>query len=254
MTKSPRLAVVTDEVSASVVDALAYLENLPILGLEIRGTSRGRFPEIADDELRELFDARERGISVIGVSPELCKGPLVNDSVKDGETRARESVRLGKLLGCQTVTVFSFRREPGKMPLEAISRLNNICTIISGEGLEPVIENVPSGWAASHDELAELTAKLGVRVVWDPANAAVIGAASSEPHGLQGRIARVHVKNWNGHAYTDNPDGDDVSWTTALRWLDSNGFSGVFTIEPHSGNRASVDRWAHFLDEHLRSS
>ena len=104
-----------------------------------------------------------------------------------------------------------------------------------GEGIEVVLENAASIWSNTGANLAKIARTLGVRVVWDPANAAASGELAY-PDGyaeVRDLVAHVHFKNWtkaNGFVAIGDGVADLKGQVAALK---SDGYDGLYCLEPH---------------------
>ena len=235
-----RLAIISDEAEDSFRDAVEFCLPLGIRNYEIRKLGGGRFPNVSDDAIQEVIDTvAEYDLNLIGVSPGFFKHelaePTTEQTFQDGLPRA---ISLMHKLDMKRMTLFTFKRgsDPNApIPAQIYDYLGRAIEICVGEGIEVVLENAASIWSNTGANLAKIARTLGVRVVWDPANAAASGELAY-PDGyaeVRDLVAHVHFKNWtkaNGFVAIGDGVADLKGQVAALK---ADGYDGLYCLEPH---------------------
>ncbi|MCY4540060.1 MAG: TIM barrel protein [Chloroflexi bacterium] len=235
-----RLAIISDEADDSFRDAVQFCLPLGIRNYEIRKLGGGRFPDVSDEAIQEVIDTvAEYDLNLIGVSPGFFKHDLAEATTErtfhDGLPRA---ITLMHKLGMTRMTLFTFKRgsDPNApIPGQIYDYLGRAIEICRGEGIEVLLENAASIWSNTGANLATIAATLGLRVVWDPANAAASGELAY-PDGyaeVRDLIAHVHFKNWtraDGFVAINEGVADLTGQVAALK---ADGYDGHFCLEPH---------------------
>ncbi len=235
-----RLAIISDEADDSFRGAVEFCLPLGIRNYEIRKLGGGRFPNVSDAAIQEVLDAvAEYDLNLIGVSPGFFKHDLhaaaTEQTFHDGLPRA---IKLMRKLGITRMTLFTFKRcsDPNApIPGQIYDYLGRAVEICRREGIEVLLENADSIWSNTGANLATIARALGLRVVWDPANAAASGELAY-PDGyaaLRDIIAHVHFKNWTkADRFVAINDGlADLAGQVAA--LKADGYSGCYCLEPH---------------------
>ena len=147
-------------------------------------------------------------------------------------------------LGIDRMTLFTFRRasrdEP--IPAEIYDHLGRAVEVCKRAGIEVVLENASSIYSDTGANLATIARTLGVKVVWDPANAAASGEVPF-PDGyahVRQRLAHVHFKNWtaeNGWEAINDGVADLAGQVAALK---ADAYPGYYCLEPHQKNRRAA--------------
>ena len=246
-----RLAIISDEIDDSFAAAVDFGAALGIRAYEIRKLQGGRFPNVTEAALQEVADTiAEADIALIGVSPGFFKGPLDEADIQETfETRLPQAFRLMERLGITRMTLFTFRRNSRDeaIPAAVYDHLGRAVELCAREGIEVVLENASSIYSDTGANLAAIARALGVKVVWDPANAAASGELAF-PDGyshVRQRLAHVHFKNWtaeNGWEAINDGVADLAGQVAALK---ADGYAGYYCLEPHQKDRRSAARKNH---------
>ena len=234
-----RVAIVSDEIDDSFAEAARLGLSLGIRAYELRALQGGRFPDVSERALQEVaHTAAEFDLDLIGVSPGFFKGPLdAADIAETFETRLPKAFRLMQRLGIGRMTLFSFRRgsRAEAIPAAIYDHLGRAIELCAREGIEVLLENVSSVYADTGANLAAIARALGVKVVWDPANAAASGE-EAYPAGYDAArdlIAQVHFKNWRAEAGWVALDEGVVDLAGQVAALKAASYDGYYCLEPH---------------------
>jgi sugar phosphate isomerase/epimerase len=240
-----RLATVTDEVLADPAAAVRRAATWGLRRFELRGLTDGRrAPDLSADEIVALHAALDTMASrLVGLSPGLGKPRAGGEP---DASRLARTLALARRFDVGSITAFA---PPRGTPLDvAASMLRQWRDAAAAEGVELLVENSAATCAGTCDEVVDLLTRVpGLRLVWDPANAAAAGDRL-DPDAVRRlllRVARVHVKSvLPAGPCVDVGDGL-VDWPQQLRLLDEAGYRGLLTIEPHQPD--AVERNARLL-------
>lgn len=234
-----RLAIVSDEAAPGFAEAVRRCLPLGIRAYELRFLYGMRVPHVSMEAIEEvLAEVRDHDLTLVGISPGFCKVRLGDPAVeKEFESGFPQAFRLMDRLGVRRMTVFSYQRTDRGTPIPArvFDLLQRAATLCREEGVELLIENSPQCWADAGEHLAEVARAVGVRVTWDPANAAASGV-EAYPAGykaVQDLVAHVHLKNWqptHGWVYLNDGVADIAGQVKAL---EADGYRGYYCIESH---------------------
>ncbi len=245
-----RLAIISDEIDDSFAAAVDFGLALGIRAYELRKLAGGRFPDVSEAAAQEVADTvAANDIELIGVSPGFFKGPLDEADIKATfDTRLPAAFRLTQRLGLTRMTLFTFRRasRDEAIPAEIYDHLGRAVDLCAKEGVEVVLENASSIYSDTGANLATIARTLGVKVVWDPANAAASGEVAYPDGYAQVRdmLAHVHFKNWTPAGWAAIKDGvaDLAGQVHALK---ADGYAGYYCLEPHQKDRRPAARLNH---------
>ncbi len=251
-----RLAILSDEADDSFAAAVDFCMPLGIRAYELRKLEGGRFPNVTERAIEEVLDTLSRhDIELIGVSSGFFKGPLDTDVIAQTfEQDLPKAFRLMERLGLRRMTLFTFRRSSREeaIPAEIYDHLGRAIELCAREGIEVTLENASSIYSDTGANLATIGRELGVKVVWDPCNAAQSGEQAF-PDGyaaVRDILSSVHFKNWaHGQGVVAINDGI-VDMAAQVKALQADGYAGYYTLEPHQWEdrrRAVRDNHAQLL-------
>ncbi len=227
-----RIAIVTDELSDDLPQAVQLATKLAIRNVEVRGFAGGRVPHFPQDQLIEAARIiRDSGLSVVGISPALGKDkPPVADAIFP-------AIECARLFDAPSITVFGIPRsivDPDEIA-HATQTLRGWAEAGRQAGIRLAVENSASCHADRSTATFALAAATQMRVIWDPANAAGAGevVAPSLTSDQIAQIERVHVKGYQPGEGIVLADQGVIDWRLHIRCLLRDGFDGLFTIEPH---------------------
>ncbi|UCH24715.1 MAG: sugar phosphate isomerase/epimerase [Trueperaceae bacterium] len=235
-----RLAIISDEASESFAEAVSISLPLGIKAFELRSLEGKRFPQVSQDTITSIIETtKQHRLELLGVSPGFFKHPLDSPQTEQAFERGfSEAFRLMEQLGITQMTVFSFERRGGReapIPEGVLEQLGRAKRRCRREGVALLIENNPAGWADTGANLAYLADKLGLQVVWDPANAAASGERAY-PEGyekVREHIHHVHFKNWVPQTGNVDLISGVVDMQAQIAALKADGYEGYYCLEPH---------------------
>ena len=245
--QNDRIAVVTDEVSRDFSAALGIAVEHGVTAVEIRGAFGKRVPDFNATQIQSMRSAiANTGIRVLGISPGIGKGDIPTD-LRDKMSR---SIAVAHELGAPSVTFFGFSGS-GESPADirrSTDALREIAVTCEEQHVVACLENIGTGCTAGRlDVTFQIARNAGVRVIWDPANACAAGDPVSirlKPEYLA-LVERIHVKGYASNQPPVDPDTGDFDWEQHITSVESGGYAGSYTIEPH--------QWDDQPDSFLRS-
>lgn len=257
-----RTAAITDEFAPDLDVALDAMSALGMTGAELRLVGGRNMLDLSDDEVDRVAAAvRARGMSVPALASPLLKctlpgGPAIDPRLQqdvfgspltfeDQPRLARRAFDIAERIGAPIIRVFSYWRtvDPPAVTDAIVEALTRLADDAKARGLVIGLENEPACNVGTGQETKMLLDRLGdhpaLQVVWDPANALVLGETPF-PDGYRalpaGRIAHVHAKDCRVRDF--KPEwglvGDmDVDWRGQLDALLADGYHGWISLETH---------------------
>jgi L-ribulose-5-phosphate 3-epimerase len=255
------LAAITDEFSPDVDVALSAMENVGMTGAELRVVSGRNILDLSDAEVDRVSGVvRLHGMQVLSIASPLLKcelpgAPPVDPRLQqdifgspytfqDQERLSKRAFEVADSTGARIIRVFSYWRtvDPAACFDGIVTALRGLADRAADRGLIIGIENEPACNIGTGRETARLLAALdhpALKVVWDPANAMVLGE-TPYPDGYgalpAARIVHVHAKDCRVEDFKPEwgPIGDlDVDWNGQLDALLRDGYSGWLSLETH---------------------
>ena len=256
-----RLAAITDEFSPDLDVALEAMAAVGVAGAELRLIGDRNIVELSDAEAGDVRRAVEaRGMQVVSIASPLLKcvldgGPPIDERLQqdvfgskytaaDQPRLAERAFALARCTGARIVRVFSYWRTtaPAACEERVVTALRALADEAERHGLVVGLENEHACNVGTSGEAARLLARLdhpALQLVWDPANALVLG---DEPYPAgyerlpRGRLGHVHAKDCvvRGFVPEWGPIGEmDVDWRGQIRALRRDGFDGWISLETH---------------------
>ncbi len=200
------IGVVTDEISRSLPEALAYAKEWGLSRFELREGEERRFPAFTRDEITVLEDARREGGLVTAVSPGIFKAPLEDEAalLTALEDTLPRTIEMAARFECPLIIVFGFERtenEPDSNRLLAMRAFEAAATQAVDAGMRIAIENEPNFWIDRPEPSASMLDEIGhpaLSLNWDPANLhwgghlpTVVDLEVVLPH-----LANLHIKDY----------------------------------------------------------
>jgi L-ribulose-5-phosphate 3-epimerase len=257
-----RIAAITDEFSPHDLDAaLDGMQKVGMTGAELRLVGGRNMIDLADDEIDRIRDRiTARGMTIVALASPLLKcvlpdSPELDSRVQhdvfgsshtfDDQPRLTErAFAIAERLGTRVIRVFSYWRtvDPEKCFDRVASALQALGEEAARRGLVIGLENEHACNVATGAEAARVLSMVkhpAVQLVWDPANASILGE-NPFPDGYNqlppGRIAHVHAKDCTvaDHKPTWGPlGGMAVDWRGQIAALRRDGYGGWISLETH---------------------
>jgi L-ribulose-5-phosphate 3-epimerase len=255
------IAAITDEFSPDLDTALTGMAEVGMTGAELRVISGRNMMELTDDEVDEVrAKVKARGMSVVALASPLLKCVLPDSppldtrvqhdvfgspyNFEDQPRLTKRAFEIAERVGTRIIRVFSYWRtvEPDACFEAAASALHALAEEAAKRGMVIGLENEHACNAATGAEASRLLSRLdhrALKVVWDPANASILGE-TPYPDGYSqvpaNRIVHVHAKDclvrdqkpvWGAVGEMG------IDWKGQLAALERDGYRGWISLETH---------------------
>jgi len=241
--------------------ALDAMKSVGMTGLELRTIGGRNIVDLSDTELAGIAAAAAaREMEIVSIASPLLKcvlpeGPPVDDRFQqdvfgspftfDDQPRLINRVfQITKLTGARIVRVFSYWRtvDPPRCEERIVIALHELAEEASRHGVTIGLENEYACNVGTAAESARLLKRLphpSLQLIWDPANALILGD-TPYPDGYQllprERVLHVHVKDCivrDGRAVW-GPIGEmGIDWRGQVRALKKDAYGGWLSLETH---------------------
>ncbi|MFC5382099.1 sugar phosphate isomerase/epimerase family protein [Aquipuribacter nitratireducens] len=185
---------------------------------------------------------RSTGLTVTSVVP---SGVDVNLASVQAGVRAwsreqfRRTAHLAALLGAPAMVVHPGRRHPLRPPPVDVlvghvrDGLTDVVDVARREGVQVLLENVPTGLLDTGAECLALTDDVeGLGLVYDVANGHMVEDVGVALRLLGRRLQLVHLSDTRRDRWLHDPVGSgDVPWGAVLAALDDVGYGGPLVLE-----------------------
>ncbi len=264
------IASITDEFSTTdLATALDAMASVGMTGVELRVIADRNILDLTDTEIDDVCAAvAVRGMHIVSIASPVLKctlpdGPPIDTRLQQDifgsaytfEDQPRLTARAFEVAartGARFIRVFSYWRtvDPDRCFDRVAAALHGLAERAARADVVIGIENEPACNIATAAESARLLAAVdhpALQLIWDPANAAVLGDTPF-PDGYNllpfDRIGHVHAKDCRVHDLIPEwgPLGEmDIDWTGQVRALARGGYRGWISLETHwrgaDGNR-----------------
>ena len=259
---SLRLAAITDEFSPDDLDtALGRMATVGMTGAELRVVGGRNMLDLSDDDIERVREqVAARGMTIVALASPLLKcvlpdAPPLDSRVQhdvfgsaytyeDQPRLAKRAFEIAARLGTRVIRVFSYWRtiEPPACFDRVATALHALGDEAGKRGLVIGLENEHACNVGTGAEAAQVLARVdhpAVGLVWDPANASILGETPF-PDGYaaipRGRIIHVHAKDCvvADHKPTWGPVGEmALDWRGQIAALRRDGYDGWVSLETH---------------------
>lgn len=261
MSQSLPTSAVTDEFSQDIEVAARSMAELGMTGAELRTIFGKNIVALTDAELDHVIQTVHRHeLEIISIASPLLKCTLPDaaevdsrfqqDNFASQHTFEDQPQLAEKVFGIATrakariVRVFSYWRTV--RPEECVGRvataLEDLANRASEHGMIIGLENEHAcniGTAAESAHLFGIVKHPNLRLIWDPANAYVVGE-NPFPHGYSllpiERIVHVHAKDCHIHGHrpewTALGEGS-IDWRGQIHALVKDNYHGYISLETH---------------------
>jgi sugar phosphate isomerase/epimerase len=255
------LAAVTDEFSPDLDVALDAMAACGMTGAELRVVWGKNVIELSDEDLDQARAAAERrGMRILSIASPILKctlpdAPPVDARLQQDMFSARytfddqprlmaRAIAVARRTGARYIRVFSYWRtvDPHACLPRVADALRALADQAAEAGLVIGLENEHACNVATGRESAALLAAVdhpALGLIWDPANALVLGerAFPDGYHALpKARVIHVHAKDARVTNHTPQwlrlGDGD-VNWRGQIDALVRDGYVGAISLETH---------------------
>ncbi len=228
-----RIAVVTDELHPDVRVAVPALLKSGVTRADLRFVDGQRLPAISKATVDYLRHAAEAGMRWGSLSPGMFKGSMKGTVLaRELEQTLPATLLLAKELCVPRVIVFGGGRGGSRRPI--FDALGEAAGMAREAGVEIVVENSSQCRVRTAQDLVSVASETGLRVVWDPGNAALSGERdlSAGARAVADHVASVHVRDWNRSGWQRMGEGI-IDWRTQIDVLSSRGYAGDYCVESH---------------------
>jgi sugar phosphate isomerase/epimerase len=256
-----KLGVITDEITQDLGQALDFIAHYSLSYCELRQLWGKNIMSLSQADLeraKTLIDQRHMHVTEIASPifkynlPEMpAKAGEVRDTFmanftdQDTESLLKKSFEIANFLGTPKVRVFSYWRveDPEKAYPHVRAHLAKAAAMALQNKITLLLENEQTCNVATGKESGRMVRDVnspGLRVMWDPANAVVLGEIPY-PDGyrhVRGLLENVHAKDVKKDPKTGEfhwlPVGaGSVDWTGQCRALVKDGYHGTMSLETH---------------------
>jgi L-ribulose-5-phosphate 3-epimerase len=264
------IAAITDEFSTTDLDtSLDAMASLGMTGVELRVVFGRNIIDLTNDEIDVICKAvAARGMRILSIASPVLKcvlpdGPALDTrfqqdifgsayTFEDQARLADRAFEIAARTGAGIIRVFSYWRtvDPDRCFDRVASSLHELAERAAGAGIVIGLENEHACNVATAAESAALLAAVehrGLQLIWDPANAFILGETVF-PDGYDSlpfdRIGHVHAKDC--HVRDHKPVWGllgtmGIDWRGQVRALARDGYRGWISLETHwrgaDGNR-----------------
>ena len=256
------IAAIIDEFSPTDLDAaLDAMAKVGMTGAELRVAFDRNMIDLSDEEVDRVRAAvLARGMAVVSLASPLLKCVLPDSPALDSRVQhdvfgsahtyedqprlTRRAFEVAERTGAKIIRVFSYWRtvEPERTYDRVATALQLLGDEAAKRGMVIALENEHACNVATAAETAKLFATLrhpAVRILWDPANASVLGEKPF-PDGYSllptAQIVHVHAKDCVVKDFrpTWGPVGEmGIDWEGQIRALERDGYKGWISLETH---------------------
>jgi sugar phosphate isomerase/epimerase len=255
------IAAITDEFSPDLDVALDAMSKVGMTAAELRVISGKNIIDLTDEEIaRARASVEKHGMRVLGIASPLLKcvlpdAPELDKRVQhdvfasshtfDDQPRlSRRAFEIAEKTGARFIRVFSYWRtiEPERCLDRIVSALRDLADEARRRGVVIGLENEHACNIGTAAEAAKVLAALdhpALQLVWDPANALVLGE-TPYPDGYarlpRHRIGHVHAKDCHvqDHKPAWGPLGEmGIDWKGQIAALKRDGYDGAISLETH---------------------
>jgi L-ribulose-5-phosphate 3-epimerase len=257
-----RTAAITDEFSPDDLDAaLDGMAAVGMTGAELRVVGRRNMIDLSNEEVDAVRAAVEaKGMEVISLASPLLKCVLPGSPPLDSRVQhdvfgsphtfedqprlTERAFEIAERLGAGIIRVFSYWRttEPEKCYPQLREALLALADQAAARGVIIGLENEHACNVGTGAEAARFLATIehpAVQLVWDPANASILGETPF-PNGYDslppGRIGHVHAKDCyvKDHKPVWGAVGEmGIDWRGQIDALRRDGYRGWISLETH---------------------
>jgi sugar phosphate isomerase/epimerase len=226
----------------------ATLDALGIRHIEVRSIGYVNVLDLDEGQLADVrgaFDAHQISTSSIG-SP--IGKTSIGEDFEPELIRFRRALHVAEALRAPYIRLFSFFMPPDSDPRthrdEVLRRVDALARAAGGHEVVLLHENDKGLYGDIPERCLDVVESVGsgqLRLAWDPANFVQCAVRPfSDAYGmLRPHVEYVHVKDAVMATGEVVPAGQgDGELPETLRALDSDGFRGFFSLEPHLASSA----------------
>lgn len=240
-----KLSMITDEMTQSLEEAIAFAKEYGMKGVELRSvedTTIGNIPEEKLHVYKKMLD--KAGLKVVSLASPLCKCVLTEEAIPVEMARLDRLLDACDILDAPSIRAFAFVTDGEKSAVETLAKvLLPFAEKAWARGKKLCFEADPSVNTTNHAQLAALLTLMnhpGAGAIFDPGND--IWDRDNEvpyPDGFEaiaGHVCHVHVKDavkTPEHIDAVCPGTGAVDYPGLMKALKKMGYKGYFSMEPH---------------------
>jgi sugar phosphate isomerase/epimerase len=249
---SPKLAILTDEVSQELPEVIRFAKEFELDGIELRSLFGRAFKDLTSSDIVSIRDAcSDAGLAIAGCASPVFKCDL--DSRADIDAHVdlfRRSVEVAAELNTDIVRVFTFLRRSHPATSDDLRRaadhFHRLLEAVRGTNVRVGVENEASCIVATGAEtrefLSHLPADPQLGVVWDPCNVLYVDGQNDPVHDdyplVADRVIHVHFKDATrstGRAAQSCIElgTGQIDFPGQIKALTERGYTGWITLETH---------------------
>lgn len=257
--RSLHIAVVTDEISRVLPEALDIAQSWGLDRFELREGGERRFPHLTRDEIAAVEAARAEGGRITAVSPGIFKGAADDETAirRELDDTLPRAIELAARFDCPLVIVFGFERyasEPEHNRVRVMRAFEEAAIQAADAGMTVAVENEPDFWVDRSVPAAAMLREIGhpaLKLNWDPAN---LHWGGHRPTRADFAAVRPHLANLHVKDYAPGrpeapwfPVGEgETPWAEILPWIAGETDLEHVTLETHcvplvDSSRRSLD-------------
>ncbi|SDC22955.1 Sugar phosphate isomerase/epimerase [Paenibacillus sp. UNCCL117] len=254
MTKTFRLAIMTDEVSQSPEDAIKLAQEFGLTGVELRSVDGKQLHQLDDARIEEIKAMlQEAKLEVCGLSTPVFKCELDRpEEVEQSLAILRRDLELANRFGCRIIRGFSFwARKPFEEAFdEIVSRIRGIVPLLEEADVVFALEFDPAVYATNAEKTARIVRAVDspyVRVLFDPGND--LWDPDGEVPYPQGYdharelMCHIHLKDAvrrDGEVEGVAIGAGEVDYKGLFSALAADGYEGYLVVETHYRLRSKL--------------
>lgn len=256
-----QIGAITDEFALDLPDALNTMQSCGLRGVELRVMWGKNVIDLDDEEIaRARALIASHGMVVVSVASPLLKCVLPDGGALDHRIQhdvfgsqysyddqprlTARALEIAERFEARILRVFSYWRTtaPERCRERVASALHDLAESARPRGIVIGLENEHACNVGTGREAAETLARVAhpsLGLIWDPANALVLGEAAF-PNGYAalpfGRLLHIHAKDCDVAHFTPTwcriGEGS-VGWSEQLKALVRDGYRGWINLETH---------------------
>jgi sugar phosphate isomerase/epimerase len=268
------LGIITDELTPNLDEAIAFITSYKLKWCELRdvwGKNLLTAPQEDLDRAKKLL--ADNSVHVSDIASPIFKWNLPGMNTKanerhdpakgnftedDSEAVLRKSFQIARFFGTRKIRMFSYWRveDPEKVYPQVRDRLAQAARLAEKNGMILVLENEHECNVGTGKELGRILKEVnspGLRGVWDPGNAVMLGEKPF-PDGylaVKGMFPHMHIKDVRKNPQTGKLEwapvgGGFVDFKGQFEALHKEKYSGTMSLETHyrrpDGNKVESTR------------
>lgn len=243
-----RKAVITDEISQELEEAVELAKRYELEGVEIRSVWNKAPENLSDGQIERIKEIlKENNLKVVSISSSIFKCNLNEEQPE----KFKKTIRLAKELGSRFIRCFSFWKDDNYTDEYLISKMKECEPDLIANGLTMLIEADPAVNLTNAQSLSRVLKKLNspnFKAIWDPGND-IYDPLKEIPYPdgynyIKPFIAHMHLKD----AVREGDKTIGVAFGTGqvdykgqFRALLESSYDGFIVMETHYKKGSNID-------------